>query len=187
MVVSLEVFKHLVKGLRQQPVIDVQSFLINKGRAWTVSSRFSNVGTDDSIYVHTDNPDGSGYDYDVVFLPRSSGDMDIDISFGGDANDATAVTANNLKSGTERAFSGTVSEFNPGSTGTAPSHGTTFIEDHVPGGSQGSAIASQVIDAVAWTVDEGDDKLIEITATDWSGTLAINLIIFEIDGTYKEV
>lgn len=180
----------VVEALFHQPTIDLQSFLINKGRAFTFSSRYSDIGNGDSTYLFVDNPSGSGYDYDIVVLPRSTGLVDLNISFNAAQNDGTTVTAHNLKSGSPRSFSGTVEESTTGDTGSRPTHGTTFIEDFVPGsGAGGANIAAEVIDAIAYTVDEGSNKLIELN-NQAGGSLtrmAVNVVIFEIDGTYKEV
>ena len=184
------IVKNIKSALFQQPTIDLQSFLINKGRGFTVSNRVTDgLGNEESIFLYVDNPEGSGYDYDVVLLPRSSGRAEIDVSFNASPGDAGIVTAaNNLKSGSPRTFSGTVEVSQTGDTGTLPSHGTTFLEDFVPGSGMGTNLAAQIIDAIAFTVDEGDNKLLELRNAsggnvDWIG---LNVVIFEIDGTYKQ-
>lgn len=189
MVVSLDVLKHLVRGLRSQPVIDLQTFLINKGRGFTVSDRVTDVGIDESIYLFVNNPEGSGYDYDAIVQPRAGGEADINISFGADGGDAgEAVTAHNLKAGSPRTFGGTVEESQTGDTGTLPSHGTTVIEDFAPGGTQGVKVGPAGIGAISLTIDEGSNKLFELVNRSGGGTkLALNIQLFEVDGTYKEI
>jgi len=174
-------------ALRTQPTIDVKDFLINQGRAFTVSDRIVDVGNGDSIYVFLDNPSDSGYDYDVILQPRAAGEADINLSFGAtQGTTGTAVTAHNLKSGSSRTFSGTVEESETGDTGTLPSHGTTIIQDFLPGGTQGVKVGPSGVNAVTLTIDEGSNKLFEVVNQSGGGAkLAINLIIYEIDGTYK--
>lgn len=174
--------------LRSSPVIDIESFLINKGRAFTVSNRVSNLGNGDSLYLYLDNPDGSGYDYDVVLLPRATSLTDLDVSFGATENDSTAATARNLKSGSSRTFSGTASTFNEtADTGTAPSHGTTIYQDFIPGGTVGANISAQVVDAIGFTIDEGSNKLLQLMSESGGTRVAMNVVVFEVDGTYKEI
>lgn len=175
------------EGLAEQPVIDVQSFLVNKGRAFTVSDRINAVGNGDSIFVFLDNPNGSGFDYDVVLVPRAAGEADLDVSFGATQNDGTAVTAYNLKSGSSRTFSGTVEQSKTGDAGTRPAHGTTIIEDFLPGGTRGVRVGPAAVGAITLTVDENSNKLFELINQSGGGAkLAINMIIYEIDGTYKD-
>jgi len=49
-------------------------------------------------------------------------------------------------------------------------------------------IAAEVVDAIAFTVDEGSNKLLEITNVAGGGVdrMALNMVVFEVDGTYKE-
>jgi len=176
-------------ALRGQPASDTHSFLINQGRAFVGSHRVEDVDNEQSIYTFIENPSDSGFDYDIVLLPRSTGLADIDISFGaaeGDAGD-TAIM-NNLKSSSPRTFSGHTRLATSGDSGTLPSHGTTFVEDFVPGSGHGASIAAEVIDAIAFTVDEGSNKLLEITNVAGGGVdrMALNMVVFEVDGTYKE-
>lgn len=185
------IVKHIKSALFQQPTIDLQSFLINKGRGFTVSNRYtSGLGNGESIYLYVDNPAGSGVDYDVTLLPRASGRANIDISFNADPGDTgEVVNVNNLKSGSPRAFAGTVEESVSTDTGTLPTHGTTFLQDFVPGTGAGAAnLSAQVVDAISMTIDEGDNKLLELSNesggnVDWIG---LNVALFEIDGTYKQ-
>ena len=174
-------------GLKGQPTSDLYSFLTNQGRGFTASSRYSDVGNGDSVYVFIDNPAGSGFDYDVVLLPRSTGLVDLDVSFGATQNDGTANAPENLKSGSSRTFSGTVEKSTTGDTGTRPTHGNTFIEDFIPGAGSGVNIAGSVIGSIGMTVDEGDNKLVEISnaAGGSLSRMAINLLFFEVDGTFK--
>lgn len=188
----VRVYDAIVDALTDQPTIDVQSFLINKGRGFTVSNRYtSGLGNGDSIYLFVNNPSDSGYDYDVTILPRASGRAELDVSFNATPGDAgEEVDVQNLKSGSPRSFSGSVEESTTTDTGTLPSHGTTFIEDFVPGTGVGAAnVSAQVVDAIAFTIDEGDNKLLELRNSsggnvDWIG---LNVTIFEVDGTYKEI
>ncbi|UHQ96475.1 hypothetical protein [Natrinema halophilum] len=184
------IVKNIKSALFQQPTIDLQSFLINKGRGFTVSNRHTaGLGNGESIYLFVNNPAGSGYDYDIVLLPRASGRAEIDVSFNADAGDTgEAVTAHNLQSGSPRTFSGSVERSTTGDTGTLPSHGTTFLEDFVPGSGMGTNVAAQIVDSIAFTVDEGENKLLELRNAsggnvDWIG---MNVVIFEVDGTYKQ-
>lgn len=189
--ISLDVFKHLVRGLRSQPTIDVNSFLINKGRGFNVPIRVTDIGSGDSVYVFVDNPVDSGFDYDIALLPRATGLADVDISFGATQNDAAELAAQNLKSGSGRSFTGSAATFNEtADTGTSPTHGTSVIKDFVPGTGAGAPnLSGQVIDAIAVTIDEGSNKLFELN--NGSGgqlsRMALNLLIFEVDGTYKEI
>lgn len=189
MAVSLDVFKHLVKGLRSQPVIDLQTFLINKGRGFTISDRITEVGNTDSIYLFVDNPTGSGYDYDVLLQPRAAGEADINVSFDAtQGNTGESVTAHNLKAGSPKTFSGTVEESQTGDTGTLPSHGTTIVQDFLPGGTQGVKVGPAGIGAISMTIDEGSDKLFELVNQSGGGSkMALNVQVFEVDGTYKEL
>lgn len=180
------------RALREQPTIDVQSFLINKGRGFNVPLRITDTANGDSIYLFIDNPSNSGFDFDVVLLPRATGQADIDVSFGATKNDASDVTAHNLKSGSSRTFSGTAATFNEtDDTGSAPSHGsTTVIQDFLPGDGSGIPnISAQVIDAIAVTIDEGENKLFELNNSSGGqlSRMALNCLIFEVDGTYKEI
>lgn len=179
----------LIDGFRRQPVIDLYSFLINKGRGFSVSDRIEGVGNDESIYVFVDNPAGSGYDYDVIIQPRAAGEADINVSFNASQGDTgTAIDPPNLKAGDNRTFSGTVEESQTGDTGTLPSHGTTVIEDFAPGGTQGVKVGPATIGAISLTIDEGANKLFEVVnRSGGGGKFGINLQVFEIDGTYKEV
>lgn len=183
--------EHVKNALSKQPGIDIQSFLINKGRAFSPPIRFTDIANGDSIFVHVNNPPTSGFDYDIVLLPRATGLADINVSLGSSKNDANDVTSHNLKSGSTRTFTGQVATFDgTNDTGTAPSHGTTVVEDFVPGGGAGAPnLSAQVVDSIAVTIDEGDDKLFELN-NDSGGQLSrmsLNLVIFEVDGTYKEV
>lgn len=188
----VRLYDAIVDALTDQPTIDVQSFLINKGRGFTVSNRYTaGLGNGDSIYLFVNNPSDSGYDYDVTILPRASGRAELDVSFNATPGDAgEEVDVQNLKSGSPRSFSGSVEESTTTDTGTLPSHGTTFIEDFVPGTGVGAAnVSAQVVDAIAFTIDEGDNKLLELRNSsggnvDWIG---LNVTIFEVDGTYKEI
>ena len=182
--------RRITNALTNQPVIDGPSFFINQGRAFTVSDRIANVGNGDSIYVFIDNPSDSGFDYDVVLNPRAAGEADINVSFGASAgNTGTEVTAHNLKSGSSRTFSGTVEESDEtNDTGTFPSHGTTIIQDFLPGGTQGVKVGPSAIGSVTLTIDEGSNKLFELVNQSGGGAkLAINIVIYEVDGTWKAV
>ena len=181
--------RRTIDALRQQPVIDIETFLINKGRAFSFSSRYTDIGNGDSTYLFLDNPSDSGYDYDIVLLPRATGLVDFDISFGATQNDGTAVTPQNLKSGSGRTFTGTVEESTTGDAGTRPTHGTTFIEDFAPGSEQGVKVGGSVINAVSYTVDEGSNKLVELINGSGGNLsrMALNMVIYEVDGTYKEI
>lgn len=180
----------VTRGHKSQPVIDLQSFLINKGRGFTVSDRITSVGNGDSVYVFLDNPAGSGFDYDIVLTPRAGGEADINISFGASSGDTgTSVTAHNLKSGSSRTFSGSVEESDEtNDTGTFPSHGTTVIQDFLPGGTQGVKVGPASIGSISLTIDEGENKLFEMVNQSGGSTkLALNMAVFEVDGTYKEL
>ena len=179
--------RRLVRGLRQQPTIDLTSFLINQGRAFTVSDRITELGNDDSTYLFIENPEGSGFDYDVIVQPRAGAEADINISFGATQGDAgQAVTANNLESGSDRTFSGLVERSQTGDTGTLPSHGTTVVEDFLPGGTRGVKVGPAGVNGISLTIDEGANKLLELVNRSGGGTkLALNVQLFEIDGTYK--
>jgi hypothetical protein len=178
-------------ALKAQPTIDVHTFLINKGRAFNVPVRIADTANNDSIFVFVENPANSGFDYDIALMARATGRADINISFGASKEGANDTTAHNLKSGSNRSFSGTAATFNEtDDTGTSPSHGTTVIQDFVPGTGAGAPnLSAQVIDAIVVTIDEGDNKLFELN--NGSGgqlaRMALNLTIFEVDGTYKEV
>jgi hypothetical protein len=175
------------EGLQEQPVIDLQSFLINKGRGFTVSARFNDVGNGDSVYVFLDNPSDSGFDYDVVFIPRATGLIDFDVSFGATQNDGSTASANNLKSGSTRTFSGTAEKSTTGDTGTRPSHGTVIVSDFVPGGEVGVKVGGSVIGSVSFTIDQDSNKLIELNnqAGGSLSRMSVSLVVFEVDGTYK--
>lgn len=159
--------------------------LVDQGYGFSVSNRYTSVGNGESIYLYVENPTNSGFDYDVVLNPRASGLSLLDISFNATQNDGTAITANNLKSGSTRTFSGVVEGSTTGDAGTRPTHGTIFIEDMIPGGSFGTRVGGAIIGGVSFTVDEGDNKLIELTNEGNATALAINLYIFEDDGTVK--
>lgn len=177
-------------AIKAQPTIDGPSFLINQGRAFAVSDRIDEVGNGDSIYVFVDNPDGSGFDFDVLLTPRAAGEADINVSFGATAGDTgTEVTAHNLKAGSSRTFTGTVEESDEtNDTGTFPTHGTTVVQDFLPGGTQGVKVGPAGINAISMTIDEGANKLFEVVNQSGGGAkLAINLVIFEVDGTFKSV
>lgn len=181
--------RRITNALRDQPTADLHSFLINQGRGFTISDRVNDLGNGDSIYMYIDNT-SDGIDYDVVLLPRSTGRADLDISFNATQGDAgSAVSVHNLKSGSTNTFSGTAEISQSGDTGTLPSHGTTFIEDFVPGGGEGAFIGGQVVDAIAFTIDEGDNKLLELR-NESGGTVSrigLNVVLVEVDGTYKTV
>ena len=177
------------RALRQQPTSDLHSFLINQGRGFTLSDRVNELGNGDSIYIYLNNPTEET-DYDVVLLPRSTGRADLDVSFGATSGDAgTEADVHNLKSGSDREFSGTAEVSQTGDAGTLPSHGTTFIEDFVPGGGQGANIAAQVVDALAFTIDAGDNKLLELRNESGGNVdrIGLNVVLLEVDGTYKVV
>lgn len=177
------------RALRQQPTSDLHSFLINQGRGFTLSDRVNDLGNGDSIYIHVDNPTEET-DYDVILLPRSTGRADLDISFGAEKGDAgTVADVHNLKSGSDRQFSGVVELSQTGDTGTLPSHGTTFIEDFVPGGGTGTNVAAEIVDAIAFTIDAGDDKLLELRNESGGNVsrIGLNVVLLEVDGTYKVV
>lgn len=177
------------RALRQQPTSDLHSFLINQGRGFTLSNRVNELGNGESIYIYIDNPTDVT-DYDVILLPRSTGRADLDISFGADQGDTgTAADVHNLKSGSDNGFSGTAEVSRTGDTGTLPSHGTMFIEDFVPGGGQGATIAAQVVDSIAFTIDAGDSKLLELRNESGGNVsrIGLNLVFLEVDGTYKVV
>lgn len=179
----------LKSALYQQPTIDLQTFLVNKGRAFSLSSRVNDLGNGESVFIHVDNPTGSGYDYDVVLLPRSTGRADIDISFGADSGDAgNEEPPQNLQSGSTRTFSGTAHISTSEDAGTLPTHGEMFIEDFVPGTGTGANIGAEVIDSVAFTIDEGGDKLLELRNESGGSVdrIGLNVILFEVDGTYKQ-
>lgn len=180
----------ITRALRQQPVIGLQTFLINKGRGFGIPHRVEDVSNEENIRIFVNNPDGSGFDYDIVLLPRANGLCDVDVSYGATEGDAgEAGVEQNLKSGSDRTFSGETRLVESGDTGTQPSHGTTIFEDFVPGNGQGANIGGQVIGSVATTIDEGSNKLFEMANVS-SGSIdrmAINLLIFEVDGTYKEI
>lgn len=173
---------------RDNPTIDLLSYLTNQGRAFNVPARFTDIGNGDAVNLFIDNPDGSGFDYDVVLLPRATGLVDLDVSFGATENDATATSVVNLKSGSSRTFSGSASLFDEtNDTGTPPAHGTSVVTDFIPGGGSGQNITAQVVDSTAFTIDEGSNKLLEITNSS-SGTLkrmALNLLLYEVNGRYK--
>lgn len=178
-------------SLKQQPVIDLYTFLINKGRGFSTPVRVTDIGNGDSVFVVVENPDGSGYAYDIAMLPRSTGQADIDVSVDGASNDASNGTVNNLKSGSDRTFSGAVTTFDESAdTGTAPSHGDFVIQDFVPGGGAGAPnVSAQVIDSIAATISEGENKIFELR-NESGGNLSrmsLNLNVFEVDGTYKDV
>lgn len=165
----------------------LQTRLINNGRAWAASSRFSSVSSGDSIFLFVENPSDSGFDYDLVIHPRGSGLCDVDISF--DATEDTEgsdVAAQNLKSGSDRSFSGDLTETTTGNTGSY-SHGTIIFEDFVQADSSGIQVGAEIISGISCTIDEGDNKLLELNNGS-GGTLkrlAFNVVIFEVDGTYK--
>lgn len=173
--------------LKKQPVIDILSFFVNKGRAFIISYRVDSVSNNDSIYLFLDNPSGSGFDYDCLLFLRSAGEADIDISFGATQNDGTTVTAHNLKSGSSRTFSGTAETSTTGDAGTRPSHGTTFIESFIPGTRQSAKVGPGTIGEISYTIDENSNKLMEIVNRSGGGAkLAINCVVYEVDGTYKD-
>lgn len=183
-------FHFTPESLKRQPTIDLYSFLINKGRGFSTPYRVNDIGNGDSVYVVVENPAGSGFDYDIAMLPRASGTADIDVSVDGAPNDASNGTVNNLNSGSDRTFSGTIGAFDDSSdTGTSPTHGNFVVQDFVPGGGAGAPnISAQVIDAIAATVAEGENKIFELR-NESGGSLSrmsLNLNVFEIDGTYKE-
>lgn len=178
--------------LRTQPLNGFASVLINHGRGFIISDRFGDggdIGNGDSIYLYVDNPADSGYDYDVLLLPRSTGLADLDISFNAtEDTQGTDSTVNNLKSGSSRTFSGVARQTTTGETG-GYSHGTTFYSDFIPGGGSGANIAGQVVDAIAFTVDEGENKLLELRNEAGGGVkrMALQTLVLEVDGTFKEV
>lgn len=179
------------RALKSQPVVGLYTFLINKGRGFSTPVRVTDIGNGDSVYVVVKNPSDSGFAYDIVMLPRATGQADIDVSVNGTENDASNGTVNNLKAGSSRTFSGTVTTFDDSTdTGTAPTHGDFVIQDFVPGGGSGAPdVSAQVIDSIATTIPEGDNKIFEL-ANESGGTLSrmsLNLTIFEVDGTYKEL
>lgn len=177
------------RALRQQPTSDLHSFLINQGRGFTLSDRVNELGNTDSIYVYIDNLTDET-DYDVILLPRSTGRADLDISFNANQGDAgVEADVHNLKSGSDRVFSGTAELSQSGDAGTLPSHGTTFIEDFVPAGGQGANIGAQIANAIAFTIDAGDNKLLELRNESGGNVdrIGLNVVLLEVDGTYKVV
>lgn len=181
--------KETVAALKQQPTADLHAFLINQGRGFTVSDRVNDLGNGNSLYIYLEN-DSTGIDYDVVVLPRATGRADLDISFNatqGDTGDS--ATVHNLKSGSSRTFSGIAELSTTGDTGTLPSHGTTFIEDFIPGDGTGANIGGEVIDTIAFTIDEGDNKLLELRNESGGqvGRIGLNVLIFEVIGEFKEM
>jgi len=181
----------VVEAFKRQPVNDNVSFLITKGRAFSPLVRFKDIGNGDSIFVHVDNPSDSGYDYNVILMARATGLADVDISFNPTKNGANDAVSNNLKSGSSRTFSGQVATFDEtNDTGTSPSHGTTILEDFVPGTGRGIPnVFGQAINGAAITIDEGDSKLFQLN-NDSGGQLdrmSLNMVVIELDGTYVEV
>lgn len=175
--------------LRTQPYNSFASVLINNGRAFAVSDRFSDLGNGGTVDLFIDNPADSGYDYDAVLRPRATGLLDLDISFNATEDTQGAeATAENLKSSSSRTFSGDARKTETDTTG-AYSHGDTFIEDIIPGGGRGVSIGGGYIDAISFTIDEGDNKLVRITNSSGGNLdrMAINALVFEVDGTFKEV
>lgn len=179
----------IIEALRSQPTADLHTFLINSEQGYTVSDRVNDLGNGNSIYMYLENTT-SDVDYDVVLLPRGTGLADVDISFNANQGDAgTDATVHNLKSSSQDTFSGTVEISQTGDTGTLPSHGTTFIEDFIPGDGTGANIGGEVIDSVAFTVDSGDNKLFELRNESGGnvGRIGLNLLIFELTGEFKEI
>jgi len=157
----------------------------DEGFAYTISARYNEVGNGESVYLYIENPDDSGYDYDIIFTPRSNGLSLVNISFDATQNDGTAVTANNLKSGSDNTFSGIVESSTTGDEGTRPVAGTTFIEDLLPGGTQGTRVGASAVGGIGYTIDEGDNKLIEVTNEGNASYIALNVILLEDNGEVK--
>lgn len=179
-----------LRKIADGPTTDFHSFLINQGRGFVTSFRVNDLGNGSSLYFFVNNPDGSEFDYDVVLLPRSTGRADLDISFGATAGDAgVSGDVNNLKSGSSRTFSGSVETSQTGDTGTQPTHGTTFIEDFIPGSGIGATVAAEVVGATAFTIDEGDNKLLEVRNESGGSVSRIGMTVafFEVDGTFKSI
>lgn len=159
--------------------------LIDEGFGFTLSNRYQEVGNGESVYLYVENPSGSGLDYDIILNPRATGGCLVDISFAATQNDGDPIEVNNLNSSSEREFSGVAEGSTTGDTGTRPAHGTTFIEDIIPGGSLGTRIGGAIVGGISFTIDEGDNKLVEVNNTGNADTIAVNMHIFEDDGSVK--
>lgn len=188
MVTQDEITEAVVQAFKQQGIQEVVTTLVNHGRAFVVSDRFNDISNGDSIFLYIENPDKSGFDYNVLLVPRASGLTDLDISF--DATEETKgadADVRNLRSSTPRSFTGVARKTQTGDTGSY-THGTTFIEDIVPGGERGTRIGGQLGGGIGFTIDGGDNKLLELRneAGGNLSRLALNAVIFEIDGTFLD-
>lgn len=174
--------------LKQQPFIDYVTFLINQGMVFSLSDRVDGVGNDESIFTYMENPSSSGVDYDILMFPRAGGEADIDVSFGASQGDTgDAITPRNLQSSSTNTLSGTFEESVSTDTGTLPSHGTNVVQDFLPGGTKGVKVGPASINAITLTIDAGDNKLFEVINRSGGGAkLALNFVIIENDGTYKQ-
>ena len=170
-------------ALKEQPTSDFGAFMINQGEAFIASTRVNDLANGSSEYVYLENT--GNVDYDVAVLPRSSGRADIDISFNATENTAgTDLSVNNLKSGSDNTFGGIARRTGTDSDYT---HGDTFINDFVPGSGQGANIGGEVIGDISFTIDSGDNKLLELRNESGGqvSRIGMNIVILRIDGEYK--
>lgn len=172
-------------ALKGQPTSDFLTFLVNQGEAFVTSTRITGLSNGASEYIYIENTET--LDYDVAVLPRATGLADIDISFGATENTAGSdMSVTNLKSGSGKTFNGVIRRTG---TDTDYSHGEFAIQDFIPGSGVGANIGAEIIDAIAFTIDKGDNKLLELRNESGGPVdrLGMTIAIFRVSGEYKAV
>lgn len=175
--------------LREQPVHEFASTMVNHGRAFIISDMFKDVGNNDSIFLYLENPEGSDFDYDVILIPKATDLVDITISSNATENtQGVDADVENLRSSSNRSFTGIARKTQTTDT-DGYDHGNTFLNDFVSGNTTGTEIGPVIVGGVSFTIDEGSNKLIELNNVSGGGTsrISISAIVFEVDGTYKDV
>ena len=175
---------------RDRGMIDLESALTISGRAFTLSTRFGddgeNISNGDSIYFYLDNPEGSGYDYGLVFIPRSDGLSDIDISRGGvtEVTPGEHVEPFNKRESSGREFSGIARKTTTVRDGEYEhADGPHYVDDVIPGSGVGEPnVAGQQIDSFSMSIQEGSDLLFELTNQSGGNLdrMVVNTVVYEL-------
>ncbi len=175
-------------AITEAGVSEIQSFLIRKGRGFTISDRYSSIAKGDSIFLFIENPTNSNYTYEFIVAYRASGLADIDVSLNAtETTEGASVSVDNLNPDSSLSFNGSCTKTTTGNTGDY-SHGTIISEDIVPAGDKQAGMGASIVDGISFRLPADNNMLIELTNESGGEVdrLSIHTILFMIDGKYVD-